>query len=80
MKQRQSIAYFCNVNGDTMIETIESCCTEDPDPNQETSTTTKKTLKNKYEPITAMEHLMSKHLEKQVSQIKIYKFSTMSQL
>ena len=49
--RRQSIAYFCNVNGDTIIQTIDTCYS--PENNNPT----------KYpEPITAMDHLMSKHL------------------
>lgn len=50
VERRQSIAYFCNVNGDTIIETIPSCFHERNNPTKYPT------------PITAMEHLMSKHL------------------
>lgn len=46
--RRQSIAFFCNVNGDTIVSPFETCV------DQSTGA--------KYPPITAKEHLMSKHL------------------
>jgi hypothetical protein len=42
------MAYFCNVNGDTLVEPISTCVTvEQP---------------AKYPPITARQHLMAKYL------------------
>lgn len=48
VERRQSIAYFCNVDGDTIIEPIETCRTGD--------------TTGKYAPVTAKEYLMTKHL------------------
>jgi isopenicillin N synthase-like dioxygenase len=48
IERRQSIAYFCNVNGDALVETLETCV----DNNRP----------SKYPPTTAKEHLMAKHL------------------
>ncbi|KAL3917438.1 MAG: hypothetical protein SGPRY_006403, partial [Prymnesium sp.] len=45
--RRQSIAYFCNINMDTVVECIPTC----------------KGDHAKYSPITAGEHLMRKHLQ-----------------
>lgn len=50
VERRQSIAYFCNVNGDTIIETIPTCYNDTNNPTKYPT------------PITAIEHLMSKHL------------------
>jgi isopenicillin N synthase-like dioxygenase len=46
-KRRQSIAYFCNINGDYNVSTIPTCIT----PSQP----------SKYQDITAWEHLTGKH-------------------
>ena len=45
-QRRYSMAFFVNVNGDTMIEAL----------------TTNMSEERKYPPISAREHLMSKHL------------------
>ena len=45
-ERRYSMAYFVNINGDTMIEPL----------------TTEKTDQAKYPPISARDHLMAKHL------------------
>jgi len=47
--RRQSIAFFCNSNGDAIVEPIPSCIDDDPNS------------KNKYMPITASEYLLAKH-------------------
>lgn len=49
--RRQAIAYFCNINGDAIVEPIESCRAGRSD-----------TDVNKYPPVTAREYLMTKHL------------------
>jgi isopenicillin N synthase-like dioxygenase len=46
-ERRQSMAYFCNVNGDTIVSPLATTCRNHPP---------------KYEPISAKEHLMAKHL------------------
>ena len=46
--RRQSVAFFHNINGDTVVETIDSCKDEGGG--------------SKYEPIVAKEFLMMKHL------------------
>lgn len=46
--RRQSIAYFVNINGDSLVTTLETCVDEQNPP--------------KYPPISAREHLMNKHL------------------
>ena len=48
-EQRKSIAFFCNVNGDTVIEPLQSCRTDDD-------------VDKQYPPVTARQHLMAKHL------------------
>ena len=48
MERRYSMAFFVNVNGDTLIEPLESCLED----GQELS----------YRPILARDHLMAKHL------------------
>lgn len=50
LEERYSIAFFVNVNGDTLIEPLRSCRDGDSDDN------------HKYSIITAGEHLMAKHL------------------
>ncbi|CAB9507350.1 Probable 2-oxoglutarate-dependent dioxygenase [Seminavis robusta] len=47
-QRRQSIAYFCNVNGDTPVETLPTCIDEDHPL--------------KYPKVLAKDHLMAKHL------------------
>jgi isopenicillin N synthase-like dioxygenase len=47
--RRQSIAFFCNINGDAIVEPIETFRAESD-------------IAGKYPPITAKEYLMSKHL------------------
>jgi isopenicillin N synthase-like dioxygenase len=47
--RRQSIAFFCNINGDAIVEPIETCRTA-------------RDSYGKYPPITAKEYLMTKHL------------------
>mmetsp|Transcript_25739 Transcript_25739/g.54591 ORF Transcript_25739/g.54591 Transcript_25739/m.54591 type:complete len:358 (+) Transcript_25739:39-1112(+) len=51
--RRQSIAYFCNINMDAVVECIPTCVGEGA----------------KYEPITAGEHLMKKHLQTVAGQL-----------
>ena len=51
--RRQSIAFFCNINGDAIVEPIPSCI-DDDDPQHPNR-------KNKYMPITASEYLLAKH-------------------
>jgi isopenicillin N synthase-like dioxygenase len=46
IERRQSIAYFCNVNGDTIIEPLGGSANDS----------------KHYPPITAKDHLMAKHL------------------
>jgi len=48
-ERRQSIAYFCNVNGDAVVHPIHTCI----EPKQE---------KVKYDSVVAREYLMAKHL------------------
>mmetsp|Transcript_23456 Transcript_23456/g.50839 ORF Transcript_23456/g.50839 Transcript_23456/m.50839 type:complete len:138 (+) Transcript_23456:689-1102(+) len=50
-ERRQSIAYFCNVNGDCMVDPRDLLTGKDSE-----ATTPK------YQPISAKEHLMAKHL------------------
>jgi isopenicillin N synthase-like dioxygenase len=50
MKRRYSIAFFVNINGDCVVEPLDSCHSMDDDDQK------------KYPPITAKEHLMAKHL------------------
>ena len=45
-QRRYSMAFFVNINGDTMIEAL----------------TTNKDEERKYPPISARDHLMAKHL------------------
>ena len=52
IERRQSIAFFCNINGDAIVEPIPSCIDDD----QQHSNS-----KNKYTPITASEYLLAKH-------------------
>jgi isopenicillin N synthase-like dioxygenase len=48
--RRQSMAFFVNVNGDTLIEPLSTCVTaEQP-------------AKSKYAPVTARQHIMAKYL------------------
>jgi isopenicillin N synthase-like dioxygenase len=51
LEQRYSIAFFVNVNGDAVIEPLQSCIDYDGGDSS-----------SKYPPITAGEHLMAKHL------------------
>ena len=46
--RRMSIAFFVNMNGDALVEPIDSCVDEN-NP-------------SKYPPISAGQHLMNKHL------------------
>jgi len=46
--RRQSIAFFHNINHDHLVETIPTCLSADG--------------KSKYQPITAWDHLIEKHL------------------
>jgi isopenicillin N synthase-like dioxygenase len=48
-ERRYSMAYFVNINGDTLIEPLQSCRGDDDNG-------------NKYPVISAGEHLMAKHL------------------
>jgi isopenicillin N synthase-like dioxygenase len=50
LEQRYSMAFFVNVNGDTVVEPLQSC--RDDNANSATN----------YPPVTAGEHLMAKHL------------------
>jgi isopenicillin N synthase-like dioxygenase len=50
-QQRFSMAYFVNINGDAIVETMDSC--KDDKDGQKTT---------KYGPILAKDHLMAKHL------------------
>jgi isopenicillin N synthase-like dioxygenase len=47
-QRRQSIAYFVNVNGDTPVDTLETCISKEHP--------------KKYPTILARDHLMAKHL------------------
>ena len=49
LERRFSMAYFVNINGDALVETLDSCQDENGIP-------------NKYGPILAKDHLMAKHL------------------
>jgi isopenicillin N synthase-like dioxygenase len=49
--RRQSMAFFVNVNGDTIIEPLSTCVTADHPAKPEYAT-----------PITARQHVMAKHL------------------
>ena len=49
LERRFSIAYFVNINGDALVETLDSCQNENGIP-------------DKYGPILAKDHLMAKHL------------------
>jgi isopenicillin N synthase-like dioxygenase len=53
MKRRYSMAFFVNINGDTVVEPLDSCRSMDDDDDDD---------KKKYPPITAKDHLMAKHL------------------
>ena len=47
LQRRQSIAYFQNINADTLVECIPTCTSDKNPP--------------KYAPIVAFDHLLSKH-------------------
>ena len=49
LERRFSMAYFVNINGDALVETLDSCRDENG-------------RSNKYGPILAKDHLMAKHL------------------
>jgi isopenicillin N synthase-like dioxygenase len=51
LQQRFSMAYFVNINGDAIVETMDSC--KDNKNGHKTP---------KYGPILARDHLMAKHL------------------
>jgi isopenicillin N synthase-like dioxygenase len=55
LEERYSIAFFVNVNGDTLIEPLRSCRGGGHDNNSGNDVV-------KYQTITAGEHLMAKHL------------------
>lgn len=48
-ERRYSMAFFVNINGETLVEGFESCLDDEMDV-------------LKYPPITAKSHLMAKHL------------------
>jgi isopenicillin N synthase-like dioxygenase len=52
MERRYSMAYFVNINGDSLVEPLDSCI----DNNY------KEEIWKKYPPILAKDHLMAKHL------------------
>ena len=61
--RRQSIAYFCNVNGDCIVDPRD-LFVNNKNKNKNTDHGEEEQQQHQplYPPITAMEHLMSKHL------------------
>eukprot|EP00980_Cylindrotheca_fusiformis_P028973 scaffold22681_cov146-Cylindrotheca_fusiformis.AAC.5 len=54
MERRYSMAYFVNINGDSLVEPLDSCTDSNNNEEEERS--------KRYPPILARDHLMAKHL------------------
>lgn len=55
-QRRQSIAYFCNVNGDTIVQPMSTCI----EPGQYTDI---------YDAVVARDYLMTKHLSSMAADV-----------